>query len=47
MMENKQLEAKQLLEGTKIGVEAVSQQQERSIREKQMDLQRNQQKPQE
>jgi hypothetical protein len=43
MMENKQLEAKQLLEGTKIGVEAVSQQQERSIREKQMMQQRNQQ----
>jgi hypothetical protein len=43
VMSNKELEAKQLMEGTKIGINAVSQQQERSIREKQMMQQRNQQ----
>ena len=47
VMSNKELEAKQLMEGTKIGINAVSQQQERSIREKQMELQKDQQKPQE
>jgi hypothetical protein len=47
VMSNKELEAKQLMEGTKIGINAVSQQQERSIREKQMMQQMNQQKPKE
>ena len=47
VMSNKELEAKQLMEGTKIGINAVSQQAERSIREKQIEIQRNQQKPQE
>jgi hypothetical protein len=47
VMANKELEAKQLMEGTKIGINAVSQQEERSIRKEQMELQRNQQKPQE
>ena len=45
VMSNKELEAKQLMEGTKIGINAVSQQAERLIREKQMEIQRNQQKP--
>ena len=47
VMANKELEAKELIEGAKLGINAVSQKEERSIREKQMDLQRNQQKPQE
>jgi hypothetical protein len=44
---NKELEAKELIEGAKLGINAVSQKEERSIREKQMELQKNQQKPQE
>ncbi len=47
VMSHKELEAKQFMEGTKIGINAVSQKEERSIREKQIELQRNQQKPQE
>jgi hypothetical protein len=47
VMANKELEAKELIEGAKLGINAVSQKEERSIREKQMELQRNQQKPQE
>jgi hypothetical protein len=47
VMSNKELEAKQLMEGAKLGINAVSQKEERSIREKQMELQKNQQKPQE
>lgn len=47
VMANKELEAKEILEGAKLGINVVSQKEERAIREKQMDLQRNQQKPQE
>jgi hypothetical protein len=47
VMANKELEAKEILEGAKLGISVVGQKEERAIREKQMDLQRNQQKPQE
>ena len=47
VMANKELEAKEILEGAKLGINVVSQKEERSLREKQMELQRNQQKPQE
>jgi len=44
VMANKELEAKEILEGAKLGINVVSQKEERSLREKQMELQRNQQK---
>jgi hypothetical protein len=47
VMANKELEAKEILEGAKLGISVVGQKEERAIREKQMDLQRNQQTPQE
>jgi hypothetical protein len=47
VMANKELEAKEILEGAKLGINVVSQKEERSLREKQMELQRNQQKPKE
>jgi hypothetical protein len=47
VMANKELEAKEILEGAKLGINVISQKEERAIREKQMDLQRNQQTPQE
>jgi hypothetical protein len=43
VMSDKELKAKQLMEGTKIGINAVSQKEERLIREKQIESQRNQQ----
>jgi hypothetical protein len=46
-MANKELEAKEILEGAKLGISVVGQKQERAIREQQMELQRNQQTPQE
>ena len=47
VLANKELEAKEILEGAKLGISVVGQKEERAIREKQMDLQRNQQTPQE
>jgi hypothetical protein len=43
VMSDKELKAKQLMEGTKIGINAVSQKEERLIREKQIESQKNQQ----
>ena len=43
----KDLEVKQFIEGTKIGIQAVKDGTEQELRKEQIDLQRNQQKPQE
>ncbi len=47
VMANKELEAKEILEGAKLGISVVGQKEERAIREKQMESQRNQQTSQE